>query len=109
MMDISGVDLGMFADYFSPIILIACLCIGYAIKGIFQNVNVNRFIPLIVMALGLILNVWFEGMVTLPVAVAGMVSGLASTGLYELVDNLLDGISSAAGGSTPNGKHVASE
>lgn len=82
-------DLGIFADYFSPIILIACLCVGYVIKAVWQSEKINRFIPLIVMVLGLILNVWFEASVALPVIVAGMVSGLASTGLYELVDTTI--------------------
>lgn len=82
-------DLGIFADYFSPIILVACLCVGYVIKAVWKNEKVNRFIPLIVMILGLILNVWFEGAIDLPVIVAGMVSGLASTGLYELVDTTI--------------------
>lgn len=84
-MDISVI----LADYFSPIILVACLCIGYVVKAVWKSEHVNRFIPLIVMLLGLVLNVWFEGAITLPVIVAGMVSGLASTGLYELVDTTI--------------------
>lgn len=84
-MDISVI----LADYFSPIILVACLCIGYVVKAVWKSEDVNRFIPLIVMVLGLVLNVWFEGAITLPVIVAGMVSGLASTGLYELVDTTI--------------------
>lgn len=84
-MDISVI----LADYFSPIILVACLCIGYVVKAVWKSEHVNRFIPLIVMVLGLVLNVWFEGAITLPVIVAGMVSGLASTGLYELVDTTI--------------------
>lgn len=83
-------DLGVLvAEYFSPIILLACLCVGYVVKAVWKNEAVNRFIPLIVMCLGLVLNVWFEGVFTLPVIVAGMVSGLASTGLYELVDTTI--------------------
>ena len=88
-MDLSA----LIADYFSPIILIACLCVGYVIKAVGKNEKINRFIPLIVMVLGLGLNVWFEGTITLPVVVAGMVSGLASTGLYELVDTTILNIS----------------
>lgn len=87
----------ILTDYFSPIILIACLCVGYVIKGVFSNPKVNRFIPLIVMVLGLILNVWFEGSITLPVMVVGMVSGLASTGLYELVDTTILNVQKACG------------
>lgn len=47
----------LIADYFSPIILIACLCVGYVIKAVGKSDKINRFIPLVVMALGLILNV----------------------------------------------------
>lgn len=79
----------MFAEYFSPIIVVACICVGYVIKNVVSNEQVNRYIPLIVMVLGLVLNCWFEWSITLPVIVAGMVSGLASTGLYELVDTTI--------------------
>lgn len=86
-------DFGMFADFVSPIILVACLVVGYVIKAVGQSEKINRFIPLIVMILGLALNVWAEGVLTLPVVVAGMVSGLASTGLYELVDTTILNVS----------------
>lgn len=87
-------------DYFSPLILLACICVGYAIKNIGENKTVNRFIPLIVMLLGVVLNVWFENTLALPVIVTGMVSGLASTGLYELVDNTILNVQKACHATT---------
>ena len=87
-------DIGvLISEYFSPIILLACLCIGYVIKAVFKSEQVNRFIPLIVLILGVIFNVWFEWDISLPIIVAGMVSGLASTGLYELVDTTILNVS----------------
>lgn len=79
----------LIASYIAPLILIACLCVGYVIKNVITNQKVNRYIPLIVLVLGAILNVWFEGAITLPVIVVGMVSGLASTGFYELIDKTI--------------------
>jgi hypothetical protein len=41
------------------------------------------------LVLGIIFNVWYVGGITLEVAVAGAISGLASTGLYEAFSNFL--------------------
>lgn len=77
------IDLTIITSMISPIIVVACLCIGFVVKYAVPNEKVNHFIPLIVMVLGIIFNFWFVGAFTLEVAVAGAVSGLASTGLYE--------------------------
>ena len=77
------IDLTIITSMISPIIVVACLCIGFVIKHAIPNEKVNHFIPLIVMVLGIIFNFWFVGAFILEVAVAGAVSGLASTGLYE--------------------------
>lgn len=82
-------DLTVIVEYFSPIIVIACLCVGWVIKNVIASEKVNRFIPLIVMVLGIALNLWFVGIVNLETCVAGAVSGLASTGLYEAFTNLI--------------------
>lgn len=79
----------LLASYIAPLILVACLCVGYVIKNVITNQEINRYIPLIVLILGAALNIWFEGAITLPVIVVGMVSGLASTGFYELIDKTI--------------------
>lgn len=79
----------LLASYIAPLILVACLCVGYVIKNVITNQEINRYIPLIVLVLGAALNIWFEGAITLPIIVVGMVSGLASTGFYELIDKTI--------------------
>ena len=86
-------DLTIVMDYISPIILIACLVVGWVIKNLVPNEGVNRFIPLIVAVLGTFLNIWSCGwIVDLPTVVTGAVSGLASTGLYEAFTQILGNV-----------------
>lgn len=51
------VDLSVVLTFISPIIVIACLCVGFVIKNAIPNEKVNRFIPIIVMILGIVLNI----------------------------------------------------
>ena len=72
-------------------ILGICLCVGYVIKNIWNNNDFNKFIPLIMLVLGTILNVLANlNSINLEVILCGMFSGLASTGLYEMFKNLLN-------------------
>lgn len=82
-------DVTIILEYISPIILFACLIVGYIIKNIVPTEKINKFIPLIVAVLGIILNVWALGLFDLPTIVMGAMSGLASTGLYEVFDQLI--------------------
>lgn len=71
-------------DYISIIALVAALCVGYIIKNIVPNEEINRFIPLIAAVVGLVICLWEAAWVATPeTIVMGIVSGLASTGLYE--------------------------
>lgn len=83
------VDLNEVFKYVSPIILIACLTLGYVIKHAFNNKKVNAFIPLICAGVGIIANVWYLNSFTLETVVAGAVSGLAATGMHQMFKNLL--------------------
>lgn len=67
-----------------PIVVGICLCVGYVVKHFVPTDIVNKFIPLIVAVLGVALNIWLNLSFTPEVLLGGMVSGLASTGLYEL-------------------------
>ena len=84
------IDLTIITTMISPIIVVACLCVGFVLKYAIPNKKVNHFIPLIVMVLGIILNFWATGIIALETAVAGAVSGLASTGLYEAFSQLIN-------------------
>lgn len=75
--------------FISPIILIACLAVGYIIKHIVPTDKFNKYIPVIAGILGVILNIWYIGVFTLEAAVTGLISGLASTGCYEAFTNII--------------------
>ena len=83
-MDVSSI----FTEYISVLTLVICMCVGYVVKNVIPNETVNRFIPLIAATLGVVINVWVAMDFTPQVIAAGLVSGLASTGTYELVDQI---------------------
>ena len=82
-------DLGFLTEFAVPIIVGICLCVGYIVKNVIPNEDLNRFIPLIMGLLGVGLNVWINGAFTAELLLGGLFSGLASTGLYELFKNVL--------------------
>lgn len=81
-------DLSAVTSYISPIILIACLGVGYTLHTL-NNKILNSFIPVISASLGITAAVWSLGMFDLPTIVTGMISGLAATGMYEAFKNIL--------------------
>ena len=84
-------DLGFLTEYVLPIILGICLCVGYILKNIVPNENVNRFIPLIMGIRGVVLNVWINMSFTAEILLGGLFSGLASTGLHQIFAQLIAG------------------
>lgn len=84
-------DIGYLTKYAVPLIVGICLCVGYIIKNMIPSDKINRFIPLIMGILGVALNVWVNMDFTAEILLAGLFSGLSSTGLYELFRNLIGG------------------
>ena len=76
-------------NYIVLAVLGICLCIGYILKNVVPGEKIIRFIPLIMGLLGAGCNVWIAGALTPDVLLAGLVSGLASTGLYEMFHQFL--------------------
>ena len=76
------------ANYSIPVIVGICVCVGYIIKHLIPSDKINRFIPLIVGTLGVLQNTWLKFGISPEILLEGLVSGLSSTGLYELVDKL---------------------
>lgn len=71
-------------DYLVLIVIGICLCVGYVIKHLITTDKVNKFIPLIMLVLGVVVNVWLNGFALTPeILLGGMASGLASTGLHQ--------------------------
>lgn len=82
-------DLSMLLEFINVIVLGICLCIGYVIKNSLDFIP-NKYIPLIMLVIGTVLNIIFNiPTITGEVVLVGMMSGLASTGLYEMFKNLL--------------------
>lgn len=82
-------DITFLTDAIVPITLGLCLVIGYIIKTAIPKID-NKYIPLIVGVLGLAINVWVNKSFNPEIALGGLMSGLASTGLYEAFRNLIN-------------------
>lgn len=84
-------NLDFLYNYIMPIILGICLCIGFILKNAIKTDAINKFIPLIMGILGVFLSVWVSGWTFTPeILLTGLISGLASTGLYELFRNFIE-------------------
>ena len=83
-------DLKFITENFVPVIVVACVLVGYIIKVTPPFAKIaNNYIPLIVTVLGAIMGILANGM-TLEAIVYGAVSGLASTGLHQAFTQLLN-------------------
>lgn len=83
-------DLTFLTNYINPLILGICLVVGFGIKTAIPKIQ-NRFIPLSALVLGTVIAIVinYPG-INAEVILGGMISGLASTGLYEMLRNLLN-------------------
>lgn len=77
-------------NYSVPIVIGVCLCVGYVIKNLVQSSAINRYIPLIVSILGVLVNVWLNLAFTPEVLLGGLFSGLISTGMHQLLKNIIN-------------------
>ena len=79
-------------EYLVLVVLGICLCAGYILKHLVPTEKINRFIPLIMGALGVVLNLWLSGWVLTPqVLLGGLASGLAATGVHQAAKGLKEG------------------
>ena len=75
------------SEYVVVIVMTICLAVGYIIKH-FLPLD-NKWIPLIMGALGIVLNIWVSGWVFTPqILLGGLASGLEATGAFELIKNM---------------------
>lgn len=83
-------DVNFLIEFINPIILGICLLVGYVLKTAFDSFP-NKFIPLTALCTGTILAILLnlQSGINAEVILGGMISGLASTGLYEMLRNLL--------------------
>ena len=75
-------------EYIVAVVFAICLGAGYLIKNSLTFIQ-NKYIPLIVGILGIIINIWANtGAFTPEILLGGLSSGLAATGGYELLKNI---------------------
>lgn len=78
----------ILSRYVVVVVLAICLCLGYVIKHSIPLIP-NRYIPLIMAIVGILLNIWINGwQFTAEILLGGLASGLASTGTYEMIRNI---------------------
>lgn len=82
-------DLTFLNDYVVLVIVGICVCVGYVLKNSFPSLD-NKYIPLIMAVLGVVLNVWIVKAISPDVLLGGMFSGLSSTGLHQAYTNLIN-------------------
>ena len=83
------VEISALTDYIDLVILGICLCIGFVVKKWVNDVD-NRYIPTIVLIIGVILSIVTHiDDLSLSVVLSGMISGLASTGLHQAFTQLI--------------------
>lgn len=80
-------DITMLSEYTVPVIVAVCLGVGYIVKKWINDVD-NKFIPTIVTIVGVAVNIWLNKEISVQTVLGGMASGLASTGVFELVRNI---------------------
>lgn len=83
-------DLSGLTQYLSLVVIGICLCVGYVIKNSLDFIP-NKYIPAIMLVLGTTINILMNlNGINAEVILVGMLSGLASTGLYELFKNFIN-------------------
>lgn len=84
-------DISVLTQYFSVIVIGICLCVGYVIKTSLDFIP-NKYIPLIMLILGIVVNVVMNIStgITVEVVLGGMISGLASTGLHQAFKQIIN-------------------
>ena len=80
-------SLDFITELYIPIVLAACLVVGFILKK--WCPADNKWIPTVLVLLGAVLGCVASGSISLESIVAGAVTGLASTGLHQVFKQLL--------------------
>lgn len=82
-------DLSVVSNYLVVAVILVCCCIGYVIKTSLNFVP-NKYIPLIMACIGVVLNYFIAGYFNVNILLGGMLSGLSSVGLHQAFKNLIE-------------------
>lgn len=83
-------NITFLTEYAAPIIVGICLCVGYILKNLVPEEKVNRFIPLIMGIIGVVVNVWMNMNFAPEILLTGLFSGLASTGMHQAFTKIVN-------------------
>lgn len=75
-------DLSLYSQYMVPLIIGFCMCVGYVVKTSLDFIP-NKYIPLILLILGMALNILINKNFSIETIMAGAISGLASIGTHQ--------------------------
>lgn len=81
-------DLSFITQLYIPIVMVICLCVGFIMKKFLPTDN--KWIPLTLMILGGVLACLYNRSIMLDDIAAGMVTGLAATGLHQVFSQLIE-------------------
>lgn len=81
-------DLTFLQSFCIPAIVGICLCVGYVVKSSLTFIP-NKYIPLIMAVLGLVLNIFINSGFTADIILGGLFSGLASTGVHQIFKEMI--------------------
>lgn len=81
-------DMSIFNELALPLVVAACLVLGYIIKKWVKDVD-NKYIPTILAAVGVILACLVKWDINVEIVVSGAFSGLVSTGLHQMFKQLV--------------------
>lgn len=96
--------MNMFSEYLIPVVVVICLIVGFVLKN-YVKVLPNNYIPIIVTVLGAVIAIWVNMGITPDILAAGLASGLASTGLHQVLTRTLEKL----GGSTESTDNESSD
>lgn len=85
----ADMDTANLLTYVNVITWGICLCIGYVLKVTVKKFP-NRFVPLTMMLLGIIVNLLIYREFSAENIFSGMISGILSTGSYEILQNMIN-------------------
>ena len=82
------IDLDLYMGLINGGVMLFCLAIGYIIKTSIPKIP-NRFVPLIMAIVGVVVAIFNAQGIDFNILLSGLITGLASTGLYEAFRNLI--------------------
>lgn len=80
-------EINFLDTYTVPTIVGICTCVGFVIKNSLPIDD--KYIPLIMAILGIVLNIWVNSSINPNILLEGMFSGLASTGVHQSFKQLI--------------------